>query len=105
MSNVPRAQESGLNDNEKNAQDHISRSGRETLDEASHPLGREEVHLGMTKEYSGWDVYNNEALKVDTELVKDWQTSLNSLLIFVRYLCSTIACNSMLRRRQFLQRC
>jgi hypothetical protein len=39
--------------------------------------------LGLTKEHSGWDVYNNEARKVDTELVKDWTTSLNFLLIFV----------------------
>jgi hypothetical protein len=30
--------------------------------------------LGMTKDYSGWDVYNNEARKVDNELVKDWTT-------------------------------
>jgi hypothetical protein len=39
--------------------------------------------LGMTKEYSAWDVYNNEARKVDTELVNDWRDSLNSLLLFV----------------------
>jgi hypothetical protein len=39
--------------------------------------------LGMTRENSGWDVYNNEARKVDMELVKDWTTSLNFLLIFV----------------------
>jgi Family of unknown function (DUF6535) len=38
---------------------------------------------GMTREYSGWDVYNNEAKKVDTELVNDWRDSLNSLLLFV----------------------
>jgi hypothetical protein len=42
--------------------------------------------LGMTKEYSGWDVYNNEARKVDNELVKDWTTSLNFLLIFVSFI-------------------
>ena len=30
-----------------------------------------------------WDVYNNEARKVDTELVNDWKESLNSLLLFV----------------------
>jgi hypothetical protein len=42
--------------------------------------------LGMTKENSGWDVYNNEARKVDTELVKDWTTSLNFLLIFVSFI-------------------
>ena len=39
--------------------------------------------LGLKKEYSGWDVYNNEAKKVDTELVKDWTASLNFLLLFV----------------------
>lgn len=38
---------------------------------------------GFLKEYSGWDVYNNEAKKVDTELVKDWTASLNFLLLFV----------------------
>jgi hypothetical protein len=38
---------------------------------------------GMTREYSGWDVYNNEAKKVDMELVNDWRESLNSLLLFV----------------------
>jgi hypothetical protein len=38
---------------------------------------------GITKEYSAWDVYNNEARKVDTELVNDWRDSLNSLLLFV----------------------
>ena len=41
---------------------------------------------GMTREYSGWDVYNNEAKKVDTELVNDWRDSLNSLLLFVSIL-------------------
>ncbi|KIM32245.1 hypothetical protein M408DRAFT_20563, partial [Serendipita vermifera MAFF 305830] len=37
---------------------------------------------GMTRESTGWDVYNNEAKKVDTELVNDWRDSLNSLLLF-----------------------
>ena len=41
--------------------------------------------MGLPKEHSGWDVYNNEARKVDTELVKDWTSSLNSLLIFVSF--------------------
>ncbi|KIM23262.1 hypothetical protein M408DRAFT_77835, partial [Serendipita vermifera MAFF 305830] len=36
------------------------------------------------KEYSGWDVYNNEAKKLDTEMINDWRNSLNSLLLFVR---------------------
>lgn len=37
----------------------------------------------MPREYSGWDVYNNETKKVDMELVSDWRDSLNSLLLFV----------------------
>ncbi|KIM20823.1 hypothetical protein M408DRAFT_122873 [Serendipita vermifera MAFF 305830] len=45
-------------------------------------MSEEERLLGLEKEYSGWDVYNNEAKKVDTELVKDWTSSLNFLLVF-----------------------
>jgi hypothetical protein len=41
---------------------------------------------GMTKEYSGWDVYNNEAKIVDNELVTNWTASLNFLLIFVSFI-------------------
>jgi hypothetical protein len=43
----------------------------------------EERIPGMVKESTVWDVYNNEARKVDNELVKDWTTSLNFLLVFV----------------------
>lgn len=45
-------------------------------------LGPGDWILGMTPEHSGWDVYNNEARKVDIELVKDWTASLNFLLVF-----------------------
>jgi Family of unknown function (DUF6535) len=41
---------------------------------------------GMVKESTVWDVYNNEARKVDDELVKDWTASLNFLLVFVSLL-------------------
>lgn len=59
--------------------------------EAIHQLGDtlrkrlDEEHIpGTTRlESTVWDVYNNEARKVDTELVKDWTSSLNFLLIFV----------------------
>jgi Family of unknown function (DUF6535) len=44
---------------------------------------KEEDLIQMDKENSVWDVYNNEARKVDNELVKDWRDSLNSLLLFV----------------------
>ena len=43
----------------------------------------EERIPGMVKESTPWDVYNNEARKVDNELVKDWTASLNFLLVFV----------------------
>jgi hypothetical protein len=42
----------------------------------------ERIH-GLMKESTVWDVYNNEARKVDNELVKDWTASLNLLLVFV----------------------
>jgi hypothetical protein len=44
----------------------------------------DEGHIpGMVKESTVWDVYNNEARKVDNELVKDWTASLKFLLVFV----------------------
>jgi len=39
----------------------------------------------MAQETSIWDVYNNLADVRDEELIKDWQDSLNFLLIFVSY--------------------
>ena len=42
-----------------------------------------EFVYGTVKENTAWDVYNNEARKVDSELVKDWTSSLNFLLVFV----------------------
>jgi Family of unknown function (DUF6535) len=49
-------------------------------------VGRhDELITGMTTEHTAWDVYNNEARKVDTEFVKDWRENLNSLLLFVSH--------------------
>lgn len=48
-------------------------------------MGEHDRIIGMVRENTVWDVYNNEARKVDNELVKDWQSSLNFLLVFVRY--------------------
>jgi Family of unknown function (DUF6535) len=86
-------------DQEKTAQDinsHINapnvgtshtrapdRRRKEVLEMATGFVGEGGRLPGMTKEYSAWDVYNNEARKVDTELVNDWRDSLNSLLLFV----------------------
>jgi hypothetical protein len=51
---------------------------------APENIGIEPDHIpGFIKEFTAWDVYNNEARKVDNELVKDWTSSLNSLLLFV----------------------
>lgn len=36
----------------------------------------------LTTESTIWDVYNNEAKILDTELIKDWTSSLNFLLVF-----------------------
>jgi hypothetical protein len=47
-------------------------------------IKREDIRdLFEDPEYTVWDVYNNEAKKVDRELVNDWKESLNSLLLFV----------------------
>lgn len=45
-------------------------------------LEEDEYIPGMVRETTVWNVYNNEARKVDTELVKDWKDSLNFLLVF-----------------------
>jgi len=58
-------------------------SSRGELNYDSGVTAEEARQLGLEKEYSGWDVYSNEAKKVDTELVNDWKDSLNSLLLFV----------------------
>jgi len=55
------------------------------------PIAEPAVHTDLDerligsqlKENTAWDIYNNEAKKVDDELVKDWTASLNFLLGFV----------------------
>ena len=45
---------------------------KDTLVELETGMSGEREQLpGVPKEYSGWDVYNNEAKKVDTELVNE----------------------------------
>jgi hypothetical protein len=39
--------------------------------------------LNMTENTTVWEIYNHEAGKVDREMIKDWNGSLNTLLIFV----------------------
>ena len=64
----------------------------------------EHVHA-MAKESTVWDVYNNEARKVDNELVKDWTASLNLLLVFVSQLLLIRSLHSYSHRRLSLRPC
>ena len=65
----------------------------------------EEYRLpGMVKENTTWDVYNNEARKVDHELVKDWTASLNFLLLFVSPLITNTISFLISDRRPFSPR-
>ncbi|PVF97750.1 hypothetical protein CPB86DRAFT_815322 [Serendipita vermifera] len=49
-------------------------------------LGREPKRRGdpfvMTDETTTWELYNHKALEVDREMIKDWNDTLNTLLIF-----------------------
>jgi hypothetical protein len=57
---------------------------KDTINPVTTEMRIDEGHTpGMVKESTVWDVYNNEARKVDNELVKDWTASLNFLLVFV----------------------
>jgi hypothetical protein len=44
--------------------------------------------LVVTEETTAWEIYNDRADEIDRELVKDWNDSLHTLLIFVRNLSS-----------------
>ena len=74
----------------------------DTLAEA---IGEEYRLPGMTKENTTWDVYNNEARKVDNELVKDWTASLHFLLLFVSPLIANANSSLIPCRLLFLRRC
>jgi hypothetical protein len=63
--------------------------------EASPPSCPPEAFPGtqFVRESTIWDVYNNEARIVDNELVKDWMSSLNFLLLFVSLACMCLVTN------------
>jgi hypothetical protein len=42
--------------------------------------------LVVTSETTTWELYNHKAGQIDRELIKDWNDSLNTLLIFVGHL-------------------
>jgi len=55
-----------------------------TLKELVESTKVDDEHIpGIVKETDCWDIYNNEARKHDTALVKEGRESLNSLLLFV----------------------
>jgi hypothetical protein len=39
--------------------------------------------LVVAKDTTAWEIYNHKASEVDREMIKDWNDSLNTLLIFV----------------------
>lgn len=47
---------------------------------------RERQHrpLEVTGDTTAWDIYNHQAGMIERERVKDWNDTLNTLLIFVR---------------------
>jgi hypothetical protein len=73
----------GGTDEKRQREEVIQPKASDGQDYAVNEMGEGDRILGLTTEYSGWDVYNNEARKVDRELVKDWTASLNFLLLFV----------------------
>ncbi|KIM22457.1 hypothetical protein M408DRAFT_78985, partial [Serendipita vermifera MAFF 305830] len=44
--------------------------------------GQHNVPPATNVDNSAWEIYNNRALSIDRELIKDWSDSLNTLLIF-----------------------
>ena len=73
-----------VSEDKKSGQGPIHSTVQTGVKEAyANPIHDRDGVPGMTPEHTGWDVYNNEARKVDTELVKDWNASLNALLLFV----------------------
>jgi hypothetical protein len=39
--------------------------------------------LLVNKDTTAWEIYNHRASEIDREMIKDWNDSLNTLLIFV----------------------
>jgi hypothetical protein len=39
--------------------------------------------LVVTNDTTAWEIYNHKASEIDKEMTKDWNDSLNTLLIFV----------------------
>ncbi|PVG04035.1 hypothetical protein CPB86DRAFT_868804 [Serendipita vermifera] len=46
--------------------------------DAKRPIGP----LNVTNDMTAWEIYNHKASEVDREMIKDWNDSLNNLLIF-----------------------
>jgi hypothetical protein len=46
-------------------------------------LNRPGEPLVVTKDTTAWEIYNHKASEIDREMIKDWNDSLNTLLIFV----------------------
>jgi hypothetical protein len=103
MSSYQRLSGGKLNDGKK-ARTRFPTRRRGKQDNAPYAMDEGDRIPGLSKEYSGWDVYNNEATNVDRELVTDWENTLNSLLVFVSPASSaTDALISLICRRLSLR--
>jgi hypothetical protein len=45
--------------------------------------GKLQGSLIVTPDTTAWDIYNYHAGRVESEVVKDWNDTLNTLLVFV----------------------
>lgn len=56
--------------------------------------------LTVTQDTSVWEIYSHEAENTDRERIKDWNDSLNTLLIFVRTTYMLVVCITLTSRRR-----
>lgn len=58
--------------------------------------------LAVNADTTAWEIYNDRAFAIDKELIKDWNDSLNTLLIFVSsYQCRLVVSTDPLSRQRF----
>jgi len=67
---------------EQGATGHPSRRSINRLGLATDPR-QANAPLVVNNETTAWEIYNDRALTIDREIIKDWNDSLNILLIFV----------------------
>ncbi|PVF96674.1 hypothetical protein CPB86DRAFT_497515 [Serendipita vermifera] len=71
----------------------MNRAEKQPLSAPFKPPGRSYLNptIPFPNESSIWEVYINEAVVIDNELVKDWTSSLNFLLVFAAIFSSVLS--------------